>query len=132
MGSLGFRRGTVSESPTCWGDGAANPNKLGTPARYPHQFPKTQLMEDTYTYIARSADDPAQAVMFTLHDNSMSVGLVEELNRRKASVMGPFKLLGVLDYWATWLVAGFFMLGLLGIWRRCSPSEGTLRLDGDC
>lgn len=164
-------------------------------------------MEDTYTYIARSADDPAQAVTFTLHDNSMSVGLgaplehveralepegevrprpwlkplavsllergtrpfrvadvdataeddwlsvtawfrggglrlapvilirgrvdnpeaalafVEELNRRKASVTGPFKLLGVLDYWATWLLAGFFLLGLLGIWRRRSLSE---------
>jgi hypothetical protein len=29
----------------------------------------------------------------------------------------------ILDYWATWLLAGFFMLGLLGIWRRRSLSE---------
>ena len=40
-GSLGFRRVTVSESPTCWGRGATNPNKLGTPVRYPRQLPKT-------------------------------------------------------------------------------------------
>ncbi len=164
-------------------------------------------MEDTYTYIARSADDAAQVVTFTLHDHSMSVGLgapleqveralepegevrprlwlkplavsllergtrpfrvadvdagaegdwlsvtawyragglrlapvilirgrvdnpqaalafVEELNRRKASVTIPFKLLGVLDYWATWLLAGFLMVGLLGIWRRRNLSE---------
>ncbi len=165
-------------------------------------------MEDTYTYIARSAEDPAKAVTFTLHDNSMSVGLgaplehveraleaegevrprlwlkplavsllergtrpfrvadvdatraaddwlsvtawvragglrlapiilirgrvdnpeaalafVEELSSRKASVAGPFKLLGLLDYWATWLLAGFFMVGLLGIWRRRSLGE---------
>jgi hypothetical protein len=32
-------------------------------------------MEDTYTYIARNADDPARAVTFTLHDHSVSVGL---------------------------------------------------------
>lgn len=166
-------------------------------------------MEDTYTYIARSAEDPAQAVTFTLHDHSMSVGLgaplehveralqpedearlqpwlkpvavsllergtrpfrvadvdaraegnwlsvtgwvragglrllpiilirgrvdnpeaalafVEELNSRKASVEGAFKLLGLLDYWATWLTAGFFMLGLLRFWRRRGNSEGT-------
>ncbi len=41
-GSLGFRRVTVSESPTRWGCGAANPNKLGTPARYSCQFSKTR------------------------------------------------------------------------------------------
>jgi hypothetical protein len=164
-------------------------------------------MEDTYTYMARSADDPARAVTFTLHDNSMSVGLgaplehveralepegevrprlwlkplavsllergtrpfrvadvdagaegdwlwvtawfrtsglrvapislikgrvdnpeaalafVEELNRRKASAAGPIKLLEILDYWATWLLAGFLLIGLLGIWRRSRLSE---------
>lgn len=41
-GSLGFRGVTVSESPTRWECGAANPNKLGTPACYSRQFPKTQ------------------------------------------------------------------------------------------
>jgi len=43
-GSLGFRRVTVSESPTCWGEGAATPNKLGTPACYPRQLPKTRYL----------------------------------------------------------------------------------------
>ena len=42
LGSLGFRRVIVLESPTCWGCGVATPNKLGTPARYPRQFPKTR------------------------------------------------------------------------------------------
>jgi hypothetical protein len=32
----------VSESPTCWGHGATNANKLGTPVCYPRQLPKTQ------------------------------------------------------------------------------------------
>jgi hypothetical protein len=31
-------------------------------------------MENTYTYIARNADDPAQVAMFTLFDHSLSVG----------------------------------------------------------
>ena len=33
VGSLGFRRVTVLESPTRWGCSAANPNHLGPPAR---------------------------------------------------------------------------------------------------
>jgi len=41
VGSLGFRRVTASESPTCWGRGAINLNKLRTPASYPCQLPKT-------------------------------------------------------------------------------------------
>ena len=44
MGSLGFRRVTVLESPTCWGVPRHTPNKLETPARYPCQLPKTQVM----------------------------------------------------------------------------------------
>jgi len=35
------RGAAVSDSPTCWGGGAASPNKLGTPARYSHELPKT-------------------------------------------------------------------------------------------
>lgn len=34
----------MSESPTCWGLGAANPNKLGAPACYSRQFPKTRYL----------------------------------------------------------------------------------------
>jgi hypothetical protein len=33
------------------------------------------MKEDTYTYTARSVEDPAQVVTFTLHDHSMSVDL---------------------------------------------------------
>ena len=54
-----------------------------------------------------------------------ALAFVEELNRRKASAAGPIKFLEILDYWATWLLAGFFMIGLLGIWRRRRLSEGT-------
>lgn len=32
-------------------------------------------MENTYTYTARSVDNPEQVVTFTLHDHQMSVGL---------------------------------------------------------
>jgi hypothetical protein len=41
-------------------------------------------MERTYTYTARSAEDPARIVTFTLHDHRMSVGLgvpVEQIAR---------------------------------------------------
>jgi hypothetical protein len=41
-------------------------------------------MENTYTYTARSAKDPAKIVTFTLHDHRMSVGLgvpVEQITR---------------------------------------------------
>jgi hypothetical protein len=172
-------------------------------------------MENTYTYVARNADDPAQVVTFTLYDHSLSVGpgaplehveravqsataeteaeaadeegrefpvrpwlkptaisllergthpfdvtdvdasvqddwlhvrawfrsgglrllpitlvrgrvdnpdasraFVEELERRKASTASLSKLLGVLDYWATWLLAGFLMVVLMQTWRR--------------
>jgi hypothetical protein len=169
-------------------------------------------MEDTYTYIARSADDPARVATFTLHNHSMSVGigaplehveralqsaggeaegearprfwlkplavslpergtgafrvadvnagaegdwlqvtawfragglrlapvtlikgrvdnpeaalaLVEELSRRKAAGAGPLKFLEVLDYWATWFLAGFLLIGLLEVWRRSRLSK---------
>jgi len=41
-------------------------------------------MEDTYTYIARNADDPAQVATFTMFDHSLSVGLgapLEQIER---------------------------------------------------
>jgi hypothetical protein len=41
-------------------------------------------MENTYTYIARDADDPAQIATFTLFDHSLSVGLgapLEQIER---------------------------------------------------
>jgi len=170
-------------------------------------------MENTYTYIARSADDPAQVATFTLFDHSLSVGLgapleqieraletkgeeqeagediesrlwlkplavsllergvgpfrvagvnataqddwlrvsawyqagglalapvtlvdgrvdnpqaaqafVEELDRRKSEVTGPFGLFNVLDYWFTWILAGALMFGLFQAWRRKSQS----------
>jgi hypothetical protein len=41
-------------------------------------------MKNTYTYTARSAENPEQSVTLTLHDHSMSVGLgapVEQIER---------------------------------------------------
>jgi len=168
-------------------------------------------MENTYTYIARSAEDPAQVVTFTLYDHNLSIGLgaplehleravqsatadveneekrrfpvqpwlrpvaislvergthpfdvsdvsavaqddwlsvrawfrsgglrlvpitllrgrvdnpeaaqafAQELDRRRASTAGLSRWLGVLDYWATWLVGGFLMVVLFQVWRR--------------
>jgi hypothetical protein len=34
-----------------------------------------RIMENTYTYTARSADNPEEVVTFTLHDHSLSVGV---------------------------------------------------------
>jgi hypothetical protein len=38
-------------------------------------------MENTYTYTARSARDPARLVTFTLHDHNMSVGVAAPLEQ---------------------------------------------------
>jgi hypothetical protein len=49
-------------------------------------------------------------------------GFVDELEERKselASAFGPFKL---LDFWFTWIIAGFLMVGLVQVWRRKSKS----------
>lgn len=46
-------------------------------------------MENTYTYTARSADDPQKIVTFTLHDDKMSVGVgapMEQLEQAVASI----------------------------------------------
>ena len=43
---------------------------------------------------------------------------VEEVSRRKDEVQGAAGFLGILDYWITWLAAGFLFFGLLSIWRR--------------
>lgn len=172
-------------------------------------------MEDTYTYTARSVENPEQVVTFTLHDHSMSVGLgapleqisrvldaaspepeaegeeagrprlwlrplavslvergtrpfrvrdvyastdedwlrvsawyragglalapvtliegqvdnaeaaeafVQELETRKDEVGGAPGVLNLLDFWATWAVAGLAMFGLLQAWRRKGAS----------
>jgi len=39
------RGAAVSDSPTCWGGGAANPNKLRTPARYSRQLSKASSFQ---------------------------------------------------------------------------------------
>jgi L-threonylcarbamoyladenylate synthase len=41
LGSLGFRRVEVLESPTCWGRGVMNPNKFGSPMCPPCKPPET-------------------------------------------------------------------------------------------
>jgi hypothetical protein len=165
-------------------------------------------VENTYTYIARSADDPSRVVTFTLLDHNLSVGLgspleqierllpqdeeagedepqfklwlkplavsllerstrpfrlanvdadaagdwlrvrawfqagglrlapvtlidgrvdnpeaaqafVAQLNERKAEVASP-ALLGLLDYWITWIFAGVLLMALFQNWRRRS------------
>jgi hypothetical protein len=171
-------------------------------------------MENTYTYTARNADNPAQVVMFTLHDHGLSVGMgaplehverairastaeteteseyrvqpwlrpmaismieratgpfdvddvdarsadgwlqvrawfrsgglrltpitliegrvdnpdaaqafIQELEERKTSATGLARFLGLLDYWATWFIAGFLMVVLLESWRRRRRGE---------
>jgi hypothetical protein len=50
-------------------------------------------------------------------DNPVAAGdFVEEVQDRK-SVSG-FQVLGLLDYWATWIVAGVVALAMLQQWRR--------------
>jgi hypothetical protein len=174
-------------------------------------------MESTYTYTARSLDDPARVMTFTLHDHSLSVGMsppleqveramkeataeretdarirtrpwlkpmvvsllertthpfhiddidarvnddrlwvrawirsgglrlapitlisgpvdnppaaqafVEELDRRQESAVSPSKLIGPLDYWATWLLVSSLIVAMttvLQIWRRKRDSR---------
>ena len=62
------------------------------------------------TLIDGRVDNPAAAHAF-----------VEEVAERKATT-GP-NLLGLLDYWATWFVAGFLMVVLFQLWRRRGKSE---------
>jgi hypothetical protein len=172
------------------------------------------MMENTYTYTARNADDPAQVVTFTLHDRGLSVGVgaplehieraiqaktaeteeeptyhvqpwlkpmaismieratrpfdvddvdaqsldgwlqvkawyragglrltpitliegkvdnsdaaqafVQELDARKTTGTGLARVLGLLDYWVTWFIAGFAMVVLLQTWRRRKGGE---------
>jgi hypothetical protein len=172
------------------------------------------MMENTYTYTARNADNPDQVVTFTLHDHALSVGIgvplehverairaktaeteaeseypvrpwlrpmaismveratrpfdvddvdarsvddwlqvrawfrtgglrlmpitlikgrvdnpeaaqafIQELDERKASARGLARFLDVLDYWATWFIAGFLMVVFLETWRRRRGGE---------
>lgn len=46
-------------------------------------------MKDTYTYTARSADDPDEVAPFTLHDHSLSVELGGALLARVERVFQP-------------------------------------------
>ena len=42
----------VLDSPTCWGCGAKNPNKFGTPICHPRKLPKTQPKEGNKVNVA--------------------------------------------------------------------------------
>jgi hypothetical protein len=56
-------------------------------------------------------------------DNSDAAqAFVAEVNRRKEEVPGPFKLLGLLDYWATWIAASAALISLFALWRRKGTS----------
>jgi len=47
---------------------------------------------------------------------------VEEIEERKTS--GGFDPFGLLDYWATWVVAGIVALAMLRKWRRKGSEKG--------
>ncbi|MGC9335231.1 MAG: hypothetical protein ACP5JJ_13845 [Anaerolineae bacterium] len=47
---------------------------------------------------------------------------VAEVNRRKEEVPGATGLASILDYWITWLAAGFLFVGLLSMWRHKARS----------
>jgi hypothetical protein len=47
---------------------------------------------------------------------------VDELNRRKASIWGPLRFWGVLDYWVSWLLAAVAFVGTFAVWRRLNGS----------
>jgi hypothetical protein len=46
------------------------------------------MKENTYTYTARSAEDPTQVVTFTLHDHSVSVELAAPLEHVERALSG--------------------------------------------
>lgn len=165
-------------------------------------------MENTYTFVARNANDPRQVVTLTLHNHHLSVGsgppleqvarataegesrrlrsrlwlrplaislaqrgtqpfpisdvfaevegdklalkawiraarlrafpltlvngpvdnpeaahdFVEELQMRKGELALPIGFMELLDYWATWILAGLAAIGALVLWRRRSRS----------
>jgi len=64
------------------------------------------------TLIEGRVDNPEAAQAF-----------VQELDERKAPVTSLARLLGPLDYWATWFMAGFLMVVLLETWRRGRGGE---------
>jgi NitT/TauT family transport system ATP-binding protein len=94
VGALGFREVRVSDSPTCWGRVATNPNKLGTPAHYSRQLPKTQPVlvadEITMTFLGQHGSLEA------LESVSFQVGAGEFLCIVGPSGCGKSTLLRVL------------------------------------
>lgn len=59
------------------------------------------------TLINEPVDNPGAAQAFAT-----------EVDKRQVVDTGLTKLLGLLDYWVTWLAAGLSMVLLLQIWRR--------------
>jgi hypothetical protein len=51
----------------------------------------------------------------------------EELEHRRTTVGRPRKLPGLLDYWGSWLVAGFSATVLLAAWLRKRYGEAASR-----
>ena len=65
-------------------------------------------------------------VIFTLRqvDNpDAAKAFVKELEKRKASVDRAGSLPGILDYWMTWFVGGFSVIGVLMAWLYKKYSE---------
>ncbi len=94
VGSSESRRVTMPDPSTCWGYAATNPNKLGTPASYSRQLPKTQPVlaadEITMTFLGQ------QGSLEALESVSFQVGTGEFLCIVGPSGCGKSTLLRVL------------------------------------
>jgi len=94
VGSSESRRVTMSAPSTCWGYAATNPNKLGTPASYSRQLPKTQPVlaadEITMTFLGQ------QGSLEALESVSFQVGAGEFLCIVGPSGCGKSTLLRIL------------------------------------
>jgi len=63
LGSLVVRVVRASDSPTCWGRHAKNPNKFGTLIRHPRKLPNTHffILSQDLGYISSNTDLMAQS-----------------------------------------------------------------------
>jgi hypothetical protein len=73
------------------------------------------MKEDTYTYTARSVEDPAQVITFTLHDHSMSVDLGTALEHVERALQ-----LEQADSVATAVMEPLAKPMALSVWERVS------------
>ena len=60
---------------------------------------------------------PVTLIDGTVDNPQAAEAFVEELERRKSEVTGPFTALNLLDYWFTWILVIASIFGLLQAWR---------------